>query len=426
LDYSIIFSLLFTQKKTQISAHILLKRNEKFKINNGAPKDSLPRLVVWSGRTEGAVNCIFDYLVQRPLDVELIGLMHCSQNDSYWKNIYRGYAILKQEEDKNASCIKRDVIANTLTKRSIVWVFSGVGSQWLNMGKSFLAIPLIKSAIENCHSLLADKGLDLIDIITSDDPKKFDNILNTFVGIVAIQIGMVDVLKQLGIEPDYIIGHSVGEIACAYADGCFTAEQAILAAYYRGLAFNQSNIIDGSMAAVGMSADELKIIIPQDIDIACHNTHNLCTISGPAESVKTFVEELKSRQVFAREVNCSHVPLHSRYIRKAAGKFYSQLQKIIPKPKTRSPKWLSTSVPKLEWKANADSSAEYHLNNLLNRVFFDETSTMLPSNSVTIEISPHCLLQAILKVNLPNSVHIGMSHRNNQDNTNYFLTALGK
>ncbi len=405
-----------------------MKRNEKEKIDNGAPQDSLPRLVVWSGRTEKAVNCVFDYLAQRPLDAEFIGLLHSSQTDSYWKNTYRGYAIYRNEgPEKNAVCVKRDVhTANIEKKHSIVWVFSGVGSQWSQMGKPFLQIPLIRSAIEKCHNVLVSKGLNLIDIITSDDPSIFDNILNTFVGIVTIQIGIVDVLRKLGVEPDYIIGHSVGEIGCAYADGCFTAEQAIQVAYHRGLALIQSDRIDGSMAAVGMTADELISIIPEDIDIVCYNTHNLCTISGSAESIKSFVDELKSRNIFAKEVNCSHVPLHSRYIRNAAEQFLSNLRNIIPEPKRRSSKWLSTSSPKSEWEGNADSSAKYHLNNFLNPVLFEEASALLPTDSLTIEISPHSLLQAILKVNLPKSVHIGMAHRSSQDNTSYFLSALGR
>jgi hypothetical protein len=51
---------------------------------------------------------------------------------------------------------------------------------------------------------------------------------------------------------------------------------------------------------------------------------------------------------------------------------------------------------------------------------------MLPADSVTIEISPHCLLQTVLKANLPNGVHIGMANRNVQDNVNVFLSALGR
>lgn len=56
----------------------------------------------------------------------------------------------------------------------------------------------------------------------------------------------------MGIAPDGIIGHSVGELGCAYADGCFTAEQMMLAAYSRGKASLDAELIPGMMAAVGM------------------------------------------------------------------------------------------------------------------------------------------------------------------------------
>lgn len=107
---------------------------------------------------------------------------------------------------------------------------------------------------------------------------------------------MVDVLRSVGIEPDNIIGHSVGELGCAYADGCFTAEQMILAAYSRGLASVETKVIHGSMAAVGLGYQELKDMCPPDIEIACHNAADSATISGPAESMKAFVAKL---QVYA-------------------------------------------------------------------------------------------------------------------------------
>jgi len=59
------------------------------------------------------------------------------------------------------------------------------------------------------------------------------------------------VLRALDITPDGIIGHSVGELGCAYADGCFTAEEMILAAYARGRASLETDVIPGMMAAIG-------------------------------------------------------------------------------------------------------------------------------------------------------------------------------
>lgn len=71
------------------------------------------------------------------------------------------------------------------------------------------------------------------------------------ISIVCLQIALTDLLNAVGIVPDGIIGHSVGEMGCAYADGCMTAEQMILAAYSRGKASLEATLVKGMMAAIG-------------------------------------------------------------------------------------------------------------------------------------------------------------------------------
>lgn len=76
-------------------------------------------------------------------------------------------------------------------------------------------------------------------------------LFSSWMNFFSSQIALVDLLTEIGIVPDGIIGHSVGELGCAYADGCLTAEQMILAAYYRGLASLETEFIRGSMASIG-------------------------------------------------------------------------------------------------------------------------------------------------------------------------------
>lgn len=58
-------------------------------------------------------------------------------------------------------------------------------------------------------------------------------------------------LSAVGISPDGIVGHSVGELACAYADGTLTQEQTIIVSYWRGRSLLDLNLPPGAMAAVG-------------------------------------------------------------------------------------------------------------------------------------------------------------------------------
>lgn len=102
---------------------------------------------------------------------------------------------------------------------------------------------------------------------------------------------------------------------------------------------------------------------------------------------------------------------------------------VIPHPKPRSARWVSSSVPQSEWNTPVatHSSAEYHTNNLLGSVLFEEASQHIPLNAITIEIAPHGLLQAILKRSLNKGVtNIALTQRGYPDLTEWLLTALGK
>ena len=68
-------------------------------------------------------------------------------------------------------------------------------------------------------------------------------------------MALVDLLSALGVKPDGIVGHSVGELACGYADGCLTAEQTVLAAYWRGRCVQEAKLPAGGMAAIGQLAN---------------------------------------------------------------------------------------------------------------------------------------------------------------------------
>lgn len=411
------------------NAHALFKGNLKEKVNLGLPIDDLSRLVLWSGRTEDAVNSIFDDITKRHLDVEHIALLQNSQVQTNTANVYRGFGLFSHHAESNkAICTKRDIQLFTTERRPIVWVYAGIGSQWPEMGTDLLNIPLFAQTFRKCHDVLMPTGLNLMEIITSPDKRTFDSVLNSYVGIAAIEIALTDVLKSMGLEPDFIIGHSVGELGVAYADNCFSIEEAMLASYSRGKASAESKTINGAMAAVGMNHKDVKKILPHDIDIACHNSLDSTTITGPADSVRSFVQELSSQDIFAREVACSGIPLHSRYIKEMGSHLLSKLNEVIKTPKKRSPKWLSSSYPEDQW-SNVESqysSGQYHTKNLLSPVLFEEVLEMVPKNALTIEIAPHGLLKSILKRSLKDGLHLSLTQRDNKNGCLFLMEAFGK
>lgn len=219
--------------------------------------------------------------------------------------------------------------------------------------------------------------------------------------------------------------------ACAYVNGGMTPEQAVMLSYARGIGFinGKSQTIDGKMIAVGLSKEKITNILPEGVYIACDNSSESVTISGPKEITVSFAEELESKGIFVRNVDSCGIALHTKYIDDDSIHSYEILKMLLKVPQIRSTKWISTSVQdqqkKLYWSNY--NSPEYHQNNMLNTVLFRQALEQLPDNAIVIEVAPHALLQAILKRELPATVtNIPLLNKNSENIEEYFLSAIGK
>ncbi|XP_039303879.1 fatty acid synthase [Solenopsis invicta] len=409
------------------NAHIILMSNPKSKPKLTSPLNItklLPKLVAVSGRTKEGVHTLLNKAQEHRNDNEFLSLLRIIHNNDISGHEIRGYEILNIDGT-------REVIETTSSKerRPIWFVFSGMGTQWAGMGHQLFGIETFQCSLRRCANALTPHGIDLMNIIMNSTDEMFEDVMNSFVTIAAIQVALVDILTLIGISPDGIVGHSIGELACAYADGAFTLEQTILAAYSRGKAILDSKLELGAMAAVGLSWEEARKICPPNIILACHNAKDLVTISGPFESVQKFVETLKSKDIFVKMVKSSGIAFHSKYIASAGPKLRTSLDKIIPNPKQRSTRWISSSIPESAWGTPLAqfSSSAYHVNNLLSPVLFQEAIAHIPKNAITIEIAPHCLLQAILRRVLPPTIaYISLHKRDHSDNLAFLLSNVGK
>jgi len=122
--------------------------------------------------------------------------------------------------------------------------------------------------------------------------------------------------------------------------------------------------------------------------------------------------------IHVREINCN-VPYHSTYLTSAKAQLLLNLNKIIPQPKKRSPKWISTSISRTEWFDSASklSSAHYHTHSIVNTVLFKQITQLIPRNAVAIEIGPDGILQHVLKKCLhPDVTNIVLTQSSEQNN----------
>lgn len=79
-------------------------------------------------------------------------------------------------------------------KRPVWFIFSGMGSQWAGMVKGLLQVPVFEQSIRKSAEALRGENFDLIPVITSEDPDTFEQILNSFVSIAAVQVSKFAVL----------------------------------------------------------------------------------------------------------------------------------------------------------------------------------------------------------------------------------------
>ncbi|XP_029673627.1 fatty acid synthase-like, partial [Formica exsecta] len=146
----------------------------------------------------------FSCVVQsRSIDIEYISLLHRIHNDNIKGHSYRGYIIAGSNISDNAII---EMKRNVSTKRPICFIFSGIGSQCFNMGRALMKFPTFIKAVQKCDTILRPHGILVTDILTNKNNDVFDNVVNLFVGLIGLQIGIVDLLTSIGIIPDIIMG----------------------------------------------------------------------------------------------------------------------------------------------------------------------------------------------------------------------------
>jgi len=186
-----------------------------------------------------------------------------------------------ENRHQNYEYVKQSSIFIDKISKPVWFLFPGLGGQWKAMAKALMPIDIFAHKIEECAQILNKYEIDLKYILLSDDNNAINTMTNKFVSTTALQIALIEVLFKLDIIPDGIIGHSFGEIACAYADQCLSTEEAILTSYWRGvITENDNKIPRGLMAAVGLSWEETKKLCPKGVYVVCNNSKELVTISG--------------------------------------------------------------------------------------------------------------------------------------------------
>ena len=318
---------------------------------------------------------------------------------SFKKNIYRGS--IKYNE-----CSKVDY--NLYKDPKYCFLYTGMGSNYLGMANDIFDDEIGKEVIKRCHNHLKsiDSNIDLINcyhnIISQDSNKIYSMLMLT-----SLQLAITEILvKRYGIKKSFIIGHSAGEVASAYADDLLTIEECIGISYARGKAVDSISNFNGLMVAIGCSIEEsnyhLNKVFGKDystrIVVGCDNSPKACTISGYEDEVNKFIEYCEKEEIFNKIVRTDGVAFHSPQIQSINDLSTKIIKSHIPtRDMIRSEKWIST-IPENE-DVNK-YNVKYVMGGFTKTVYFREAVSKLPKDTIVIEIGPAGLLKrSILESN---------------------------
>ena len=272
----------------------------------------------------------------------------------------------QQELAAKLSSIKQDKVPASLIsgkRQKIAFVFSGQGQQSWAMGRELLASePVFRAAIEECSALFsqyADWSL-LTELMATEEASRLDQTEIAQPVIFAIQVALTALWRSWGITPDAVIGHSVGEIAAAYASKAISLEDAVRIVFYRGSLMQQATGL-GKMAAAEipfLKAETLLAEQSDGISIAAVNSPTSVVFSGAPEKMDLLLQTLSQQGISAQTLPVNYAfhsqqmdPFQAALAQALAG--LTPAQAIIPMYSTVTGKILTgTQLNPSYWSRN--------------------------------------------------------------------------
>ncbi len=281
--------------------------------------------------------------------------------------------------------------------RQPVFVYTGMGAQWWGMARELMERePVFREAIHECDAIfqsLANRSL--LELFENDNGSPMSEPQDAQPANFAVQVGLTQLWKSYGLTPQAVVGHSVGEIAAAWAAGVLDLADAIYLVWQRSH-LQKPLIQQGGMLSVGLSVDEIgpQLTNHTDISLAAINSSRSVTLAGDLTALATIQAELDTQDIFARLLKVD-VAYHSYQMEDLHDDLHEALANITPHP-AELPLY-STVTGQLA--RDGEQTVDYWWNNCRNTVQFQSAIEQIVDDGYDtfIEIGPHPVLAATIQ-----------------------------
>jgi len=219
------------------------------------------------------------------------------------------------------------------TERPVVFMFSGQGSQYVNMAQElYQTEPTFRAQVDSCSELMIPYlGVDLRHILypqTEQTETASLQLKQTAIAqsaLFVISYALAILWQEWGVSPQAMIGHSIGEYVAATLAGVFSLEDALGLVAKRGQLMQQQPT--GAMLAVSLSEQECQNLLDHQLSVAAINGLSQCVVSGSTEAIDKLQQQLLEQGVELRRLHTSHA-FHSQMMEPVLEPFIEHVQQL--------------------------------------------------------------------------------------------------